>query len=85
VRLAAAANLAAAMRSERIWPAREGMYRKALARADSRHWEACLAEAALIDRLSKGRGSGDPWLQLERLIAAMAQPRSGFIGRLREG
>ena len=85
VRLAAATNLAAAMRSERIWPAREGMYRKALARADSRHWEACLAEAALIDRLSKGRGSGDPWLQLERLIAAMAQPRSGFIGRLREG
>src|SRR5947209_308192 len=64
VRLAAASNLSAALRSERIWPAREGMYRKALARADSRHWEACLAEAALIDRLSKGRGSGDPWLQL---------------------
>jgi len=83
VRLAAASNLGAAMRSERIWPAREGMYRKALARADSSHWEACLAEAALIDRLSKGRGSGDPWLQLERLIAAMAQPRSGFIGLLR--
>jgi len=85
VRLAAAGNLAAAMRSERIWPAREGMYRKALARADSRHWEACLAEAALIDRLSKGRGSGDPWMQLERLIAAMAQPRSGFVGLRAEG
>jgi DNA polymerase-3 subunit delta len=78
-RLAGAGNLSAALRSERIWPAREGLYRKALARADSGHWERCLAEAASIDKISKGRDSGDAWLQLERLIAGIAQPRSGFV------
>ena len=81
VRLAGADNLAAAFRAERIWPAREGLYRKVLARADAAHWERCLAEAAIIDRLSKGRGSGDPWLQLERLIAAIAQPRAGLLSK----
>lgn len=85
-RLAAAGNQAAAFRAERIWPAREGLYRKALARADARHWERCLAAAARIDRISKGRevdptgkAIGDAWLQLERLLAAIAQPRSGLI------
>jgi DNA polymerase-3 subunit delta len=88
-RLASAGtNLSAAFRAERIWPAREGIYRKALARADAAHWERCLVDAALIDRLSKGRevdhagkAVGDAWLQLERLIAAIAQPRSGFLAR----
>jgi DNA polymerase-3 subunit delta len=80
-RLAGAGNLSAALRTERIWPAREGLYRKALQRADAAHWERCLAEASLIDKLSKGRDSGDAWLQLERLIAAIAQPRSGFLTR----
>lgn len=79
VRLANAGNMAAAFRAERIWPARESLYRKALARGDAAHWERCLAEAAFIDRLSKGRGSGDAWLQLERLIAAIAQPRAGLL------
>lgn len=89
-RLAGAGNLSAALRVERIWPAREGMYRKALARADAAHWERCLAEASLIDKVSKGREVdaagkpvGDAWRQLERLIAAIAQPRSGFLEALR--
>jgi len=80
-RLAAAPNLSSALRNERIWPAREGMYRKAIARADAGHWERCLADAGLIDRISKGRASGDAWLQLERLLVAIAQPRSGFLSR----
>ena len=87
-RLAGAGNLGAAFKAERIWPAREGIYRKALARADAGFWERCLAEAALIDRISKGREvdhnnkpTGDAWLQLERLIAAIAQPRSGLLAR----
>ncbi len=81
-RLAGAGNLSAALRSERIWPAREGMYRKALARADAAHWERCLAEASLIDKVSKGRENGDAWVLLERLIAGIAQPRSGFLSGL---
>jgi len=36
-RLAGAGNLSAALRTERIWPAREGLYRKALQRADAAH------------------------------------------------
>ena len=87
-RLAGAGNLSAALRAERIWPAREGLYRKALARADAAHWERCLALASFVDRISKGRETdhtgkaiGDAWLQFERLIAAIAQPRSGFLGK----
>ena len=88
VRLARAANPASAFRAERIWPQREGLYRKALARADAEHWERCLAQAALVDRISKGRETdhtgkavGDAWLQFERLIAAIAQPRAGFLSK----
>jgi DNA polymerase-3 subunit delta len=81
-RLAAASgNPAAAFRNERIWPAREGLYRKALARADRTHWEACLVQAARIDRISKGRGFGDAWIELERLVVAVAMPRSGLLAQ----
>ena len=79
VRLAAAPNPAQAFRSERIYPAREGVYRKALQRGGLAHWEQCLAQAARIDRISKGRGAGDAWVELERLLAAMALPRSSHL------
>jgi DNA polymerase-3 subunit delta len=72
-------NLAAAFRAERIWPAREGVYRKALQRADRKHWETCLLQAARIDRLSKGRGVGDAWVEFERLLVAMAMPRTRLL------
>ena len=75
-RLAAAGNLAAAFRAERIWPARETLYRKLLGRADRTHWDACLVQAARIDRLSKGRGFGDAWNEFERLLLAIAKPRA---------
>lgn len=78
-RLAAAGNLGAALRAERIWPAREALYRKALARGDATHWQRCLAAASIVDRAGKGRADGDAWVLLERLIAAIAQPRSGFL------
>jgi DNA polymerase-3 subunit delta len=35
-----------------------------------------LARAARIDRIAKGREFGDAWLEAERLIAAMAEPRA---------
>lgn len=78
-RLAAAANAAQAFRNERIWPAREGLYRRALQRADRNHWERCLAQAARVDRLSKGRGAGDAWVEFERLLAAMALPKAPLL------
>jgi DNA polymerase-3 subunit delta len=78
-RLASQSNLAAAFRAERIWPAREQLYRKALGRADRQHWDACLIQAARIDQLSKGRGFGDAWNEFERLMLAIAKPRAGLL------
>ena len=67
-------NLTSALRAERVWASREGMYRQALSRAPRGHWQQCLLQAGEIDRLSKGRGYGDPWLALERLLFNIAQP-----------
>ena len=78
-RLSSNGNLNAAFRAEHVWPARETLYRKTLARADADHWEACLTQAARIDRVSKGRGYGDAWRETERLLAAIAMPRSKLI------
>ncbi len=79
-------NPAAAFKAERIWPAREALYRKALMRADRAHWEACLIQAARIDRIGKGReldyarkSVGDAWLEFERLLVAIAKPGSGML------
>jgi DNA polymerase-3 subunit delta len=76
MRLANARDFAAQAKAERLWPAREQLFRKALRRAPREHWLACLAQAARIDRMAKGREQGDPWLEAERLVAAMAEPRA---------
>jgi DNA polymerase-3 subunit delta len=76
LRLANARDFAAQARAERLWPAREQLFRKALRRAPREHWLHCLARAARIDRMAKGREQGDPWLEAERLIAAIAEPRA---------
>ena len=76
LRLANARDFAVQARAERLWPAREQLFRKALRRAPREHWLQCLARAARIDRMAKGREAGDPWLEAERLIAAIAEPRA---------
>jgi len=76
MRLANAHDFAAQARAERLWPAREQLFRKALRRAPREHWLACLARASRIDRMAKGRERGEPWLEAERLIAAIAEPRA---------
>lgn len=76
LRLANARDFAEQARAERLWPAREQLFRKALRRAPREHWLACLARAARIDRMAKGREQGEPWREAERLIAAMAEPRA---------
>ena len=75
-RLAAVENLASAFRAERVWDSREKLLRKVLARADRTHWQACLAQAARVDRVSKGRGFGDAWREFERLLVMIAQPKA---------
>ncbi|MFC4528341.1 DNA polymerase III subunit delta [Dyella halodurans] len=76
LRLANARDFAAQARAERLWSAREQLFRKALRRAPREHWLQCLARAARIDRMAKGREQGNPWLEAERLIAAIAEPRA---------
>jgi DNA polymerase-3 subunit delta len=36
----------------------------------------CLARAARIDRIAKGREAGDAWREAQRLIAMIAEPRA---------
>lgn len=79
-RLAASGgNLSAAFSAERIWPARQKIYRQAMNRATTEHWQNCLLQAARVDRISKGRGYGDAWNELERLMTAMAMPKARLL------
>ena len=75
--LARARNLAAECKAQRIWPAKEAVYKRALGRHPPERWQRFLAEAGRVDRISKGRGrvgeeSTDAWLQLERQLLAVA-------------
>jgi DNA polymerase-3 subunit delta len=81
----------AALRAERgIWQSRYGLYKAALARGRGAFWEARLAELARVERAGKGRAPDprfrieydqrdrpqfDPWLELERAVAAIADPK----------
>ncbi|MGB0135324.1 DNA polymerase III subunit delta [Dokdonella sp.] len=78
VRLAGAGgNLNQAFKNERIWDAKQAGFKRALRAGDAAHWERCIVQAGLIDRISKGRAGGDAWREIERLIAAIASPRAG--------
>ena len=75
-RLAAAgSNLSQAMRNERVWDARQAIFKHALKAGSAAHWERCIVQAARIDRIAKGRGDGDVWREMQRLVAAIAMPR----------
>lgn len=76
VRLASAGgNLDQAMRTERIWDAKQAMFKHALKAGDAAHWQRCIVQVGRIDRIAKGRADGDAWREIERLIAAIAMPR----------
>ncbi len=75
LRLALARDFAAQASTERLWPARQQLFRGALRRAPRAHWQQCLARAARIDRMAKGRAAGNPWREAQRLVLAIAQPR----------
>jgi DNA polymerase-3 subunit delta len=70
-------NMAAEFRAQRVWDSKQAMYRRALARHPAPRWERFVAEAGRVDRISKGRGRrgldpDDAWVQLERLLLAVA-------------
>src|SRR3546814_8042041 len=64
------------MRSDRVWESRQSLYRCALQRHGASHWEGFVALCGQIDRIAKGRADGDPWQVLDRLLAAIAEPRA---------
>jgi DNA polymerase-3 subunit delta len=70
-------NLAAEMKGQGIWESRQAPFKRALQRhADPRRWERFVAEAGKVDRIAKGRGDGDVWVALERLLVAVAEARA---------
>lgn len=69
-------RLMAAMREARVWESKQATYRRAAERHPPARWEAFAGECGRIDRSAKGRGDGEPWLQLERLLVAIADGRA---------
>lgn len=72
-------NINAEFRAQRIWDSRQAMYVRALARHPAARWESFVAGIGRVDRIAKGRSRvglepQDPWLQLERLLLAVANP-----------
>ena len=70
-------NLNAEFKAQRIWDSRQAMYLRALGRHPAAQWESFVAQLSAVDRIAKGRsriGSEpeDAWLQLERLLLAVA-------------
>lgn len=69
-------NLVTEFRTQRVWDAKQPMFRRALQRHGAARWEHLLAQAGRIDQIAKGRAAGDAWQRLERLLLAVAQPRA---------
>jgi DNA polymerase-3 subunit delta len=60
------------------------MWLRALARHPAARWEGFVAALGAVDRIAKGRwrpGSepDDPWLQLERVLLAVASAPAGVL------
>jgi DNA polymerase-3 subunit delta len=63
-----------AFKAERIWDAKQALFKRALKAADAAHWQRCIVQIGRIDRIAKGRADGDAWREIERLVAAIAMP-----------
>ena len=80
-------NLAAEFKAQRIWESKQAAYRRALQRHDAARWDRFVAQVGRVDRTAKGRGDGDAWQQLERLLLAVADAKAtrSFEGLRAEG
>jgi DNA polymerase III subunit delta len=77
-------NLAAEFKAQRVWDAKQAVYRRALQRHDAARWERFVVEAGRVDRIAKGRPRigeepADAWLALERLLLAVAESRGSAL------
>ncbi len=70
-------NLGAEMKAQGIWETRQAPFKRALQRhANPARWDRFVAEASRIDRIAKGRGDGDAWVSMERLLLAIAEAKA---------
>lgn len=65
----------------RVWQSRRSLVGKAIRRIPMRGWLAFLRRAAVLDRVIKGQAPGDRWLELERLLLAVAGLKPFFARR----
>ena len=73
---ASGGNVMNAMREARIWESKQALYRRAVDRHPAARWEQFVGECGRIDRIAKGRESGDAWLALERLLVTVAEAKA---------
>jgi len=74
--MASGGNVMNAMREARIWESKQALYRRAVERHPAARWEQFVGECGRIDRIAKGRESGDAWLALERLLVTIAEAKA---------
>lgn len=77
-------NLAAEFKAQRIWDSKQAVYQRALRRHPAARWDAFVVHAGRVDRIAKGRPVAgqdpqDPWIALERLLLAVADPRGARL------
>jgi len=75
--LSRARNFSAECKALRVWDSKQAAYKRAIAKHPPERWQRFLAEAGRVDRIAKGRvrvgeESVDAWVQLERLLLAVA-------------
>jgi DNA polymerase-3 subunit delta len=75
LRLARTRSVDEAFRAERVWTSRQPALRAALRRLQRPQIDALLVAASRADRVAKGALPGDPWLELEALVARIAGVR----------
>lgn len=72
---AASGGIEQAMARGRVWDKRKQAIRAALQRHPARRWQQLLARCARIDRMAKGRESGNAWDELVQLTLLIAGQR----------
>lgn len=71
----------AQMQTDKHWQSKQAQMLRAIDTANSAHFESLNQQLAQVDKISKGRLSGDAWVSLERVLTQWALPKAK--GRLR--
>ncbi len=77
--LSSGKSQAAVFQTYKVWMQRQALVAKAAARVPRESWLALLARAARLDKILKGRASGDIWHELEKLALAICDMRPAGI------